>query len=811
MPELRRFFSVPRLIRLLLGLMMLGYALFFSVQLILHFYSFGSRALDLGNMGQTIWNTAHGNLFHQTNQPGAVSRLSLHVEPMLLLVSPLYWLYPSPEILFVFQSVVVALGAIPVFALTRRKLGSEGLALAFAAVYLLFPAVQAATLLDFHAVTLTPTLLIAAFYFMESRRPGWFALFAVLAVACKEEITLLITMMGLYALFVNRQKKLGLAVLAATGLWVGLAVFVIPPIFAGTENIHWSRYGHLGEGALNIVLNLFLQPQLFIRQLIAVDALGYLRLLLAPTAYMALLSPLTLLLAAPSLGINLLSDFPPMQRVNSLIYAAPLVPAVMISSIYGTAHLRRWVEWGSGKIAAHRRLPVSLLNGLLGALVLAASLIYHSYFGYFPGGGQYRGWEEVTAHHRLAGQIFAQIPAEAKLSAMDRLNPHVSGRETLYIFDRIDDADHILLDVTLDSWPLHPVALRDRVTDFLANGFGVAAAVDGYLLLAKNRPDLPTTLPAEFYSFVRVPQPDSFTPQFSTPARFGDSLELLGYDLTLGDHEKFLPVITLYWRVLNPLDADLTLWPHIINRQGQVIDSPAEHPLVTTIWYPSSRWQPGEIIRTSTLPVDLAPNLGDEFTVAVGVSAGDWADPAARLTVTPAPNLPAYENNTWLRLGSFQRTGRKEYRPLVPIDQPPAQPRQAEFWDLITLTGIDLPQPRLAPGDALPFTLHWQSRAPLTVDLTTFAHLRDAAGNVAAQLDWGPQDALGYRPTSSWQPGQPVIDTQRLPLPAALSPGEYTLVIGWYYAPTGERLPLTRPDGPSSPDNTVAVGTVTVE
>ena len=97
--------STARLIRILLVVMMAGYALFFSIQLILHFHSFGSRALDLGNMGQSIWNTAQGDWFHQTNQPGASGRLSLHVEPILLPVSLLYHIYPGPEILFVFLAV----------------------------------------------------------------------------------------------------------------------------------------------------------------------------------------------------------------------------------------------------------------------------------------------------------------------------------------------------------------------------------------------------------------------------------------------------------------------------------------------------------------------------------------------------------------------------------------------------------------------------------------------------------------------------------------------------------------------------------
>ena len=617
-------FNSATLIRGLLGLMIAGYALFFSIQLILHFHSFGSRALDLGNHGQAIWNTSQGNWFHQTNQPGATSRLSLHVEPILLPISLLYRLYPSPEILFIFQSVVVALGAIPVFALGRTALKSEWLALVFAATFLLMPAVQGATLLDFHAVTLAPTFLLAAFYFMETRRPAFFALFGLLAVACKEDMTLLVMMMGLYALIINRQRRLGIATLVATGSWAFVAVFVIPRTFAGTENIHWNRYGHLGDSPFNIVLNMALQPQLFINHLQAVDAMGYFRLLLAPTAYTALLSPLTLLLALPSLGINLLSNFPPMQRVNSLIYAAPLVPAVMISSVYGVRNLKNFIERRSQPQPSSAARFDVIFNGLAGVTIALASLVYHVYFGFLPGGGQFRGWETVTDHHRLAAQIFAQIPPTAKLSAMDRLNPHLSQRETLYIFDRVDNADHVVLDVTLDSWPLHPVELRHRVDRLVDQGFGIAAATDGYLLLAKDQPDLPTTLPDGFFDFARVKNPAAFVPEYPARVIFDDKLELLGYSLHLGAHEKFLPFVTLYWRALKPLDEDYAIRPFMIDRQGNVINSPDERPVVSTLWYPTSRWQPGEIIKTSTLPFDLAPTPGDAFTPAVGVAQGDW-------------------------------------------------------------------------------------------------------------------------------------------------------------------------------------------
>ena len=812
--------------RILLILFIAGYAAFFSIQLILHYHSFGSRALDLGNMGQAIWNTSQGRWFHQTNQPGLTNRLSLHVEPMLIPVSALYYLYSGPEILFIFQSIVVALGALPVFALARRKLKNEGLALVFALVYLMFPAIQGATLLDFHAVTLAPTFLLAAFYFLEIRRPWHFALFAVLAVACKEEITLLILMMGLYAIIINRQVRWGAVTVGLCVGWAFIAVFIIPPMFANTQNIHWGRYTHLGQSPADIALNMVRHPLLFLNHLQTINALGYFRQLLAPTAFLALLNPVTLLLALPSLGINLLSNFPPMQEVNSLIYAAPIVPAVMISAIYGAANLKRMGEWtrkkirkwqvASGKLRNTQyviRNTHFVFNLTLAAIILTATLIYHTHYGFLPGGGQYRGWEEVTGHHRRAAQIFAQIPKGAALAAQDRLNPHVSLRETLYIFDQIDDADHILLDVTQDSWPLHPVALRHRVDEFLANDFGIVDAFDGYLLLAKNRPDLPTKLPDNFFDFARAPvsNPDTFTPQFPASVIFDGKLQLLGYSLSLGAHEQFLPVITLYWRALEPLQQDYTLWPFFIDRNGQVIEDPGERPLVTTLWYPTSHWSPDEIIMTSTLPVDLAPEIGSQFTLAVGVTQSDWADTSQRLPITQADaGLYKFDNNTWARLGAFERVGRKEYQPVTDKIASPQHPGQAQFWNLINLYGYDLPATTLNPGDKLPFTLHWQSAAPLTVDLTTFAHLRDDAGNTVAQLDWTPQDSLGYLPTSAWQPGRVVVDSQSLSLPDNLPPGEYRLVAGWYYAPTGERLLVTGSGALKTDDGVVEIGSVTI-
>ena len=68
-----------------------------------------------------------------------ISRLAAHVDPILVAFAPLWRLWPSPDLLLIVQAVAVALGALPVFRLARRRLGRDDAALGFALAYLLYP------------------------------------------------------------------------------------------------------------------------------------------------------------------------------------------------------------------------------------------------------------------------------------------------------------------------------------------------------------------------------------------------------------------------------------------------------------------------------------------------------------------------------------------------------------------------------------------------------------------------------------------------------------------------------------------------
>ena len=131
---------------------------------------------------------------------------------------------------------------------------------------------------------------------------------------------------------------------------------------------------------------------------------------------------------------------------------------------------------------------------------------------------------------------------------------------------------------------------------------------------------------------------------------------------------------------------------------------------------------------------------------------------------------------------------------------------------------------------------YWQALERPERDFKLFVHLRDAAGNTVAAFDHYPftlrqefladdielnavylagaaplpaaYPATGMIPTSLWLPGNTLVETVALPLPADLAPGAYTLALGLYDENSMERLPIT--DATGAAQGEITLGSVQV-
>jgi len=631
----------PGVATVLVTLMTVLYIGYFVYASYLRYRHFLPHAEDLGNMEQAVWNTAHGNPFGFTNlrfqgfleASGTTTRLSFHVEPIFFLLALAYKLRPTPANLLVVQTVVVASGAFPAAWLARRHLHSALAQVAFPLAYLLAPPLEAANLYEFHPVTLSAGLLLWAFYFADGRRYALFAVFGLLAMATKEEIGLIVGLMGLWIWWRRRDRTVGLSTTVLGVGWALFAVLVIMRHFHnGPSSPYCGRFNPYVMNGQNLgndqkVTSCLGVAQLWLRhpdQVLSIvwitQKMGFLHRMLVTTGYLSLLSPLTLLISLPSYAIILFSN--DVHMYSGLgHYPAELVPILIGSAIIGTAWLSRNVSraltmlgGGVSTLPRARVRPVTpgAVTTLACLWLLVMSVANTGVNGFTPLAGAAAApmLQPLTAHDRAAQQLVNLIPPAASVTAGDYLNAHLSDRPGIFLFNDHNNADYVAVDVSRDDNPLKPVDEQGAIMALLNSGqWGVKYAVDGLLLLERRTldPTLSTTLPASFYSFVVSPTP----PVIQHPLRvnYGPSLQLVGYNLDRSEQVNLrLPdvILTTYWQLSAPATGPITPVIYLSNPQGaldvQATDQPA------TDWLPANKWPVGRIITLQSAPVHVFAN-----------------------------------------------------------------------------------------------------------------------------------------------------------------------------------------------------------
>jgi uncharacterized membrane protein len=416
-----------------------AYAAGFASLSVLRHRAFDDGRYDLGNMVQTVWNTAHGHFLQMTSGDGVqISRLAAHFDPILAAFAPLWWIWPSPEMLLVVQAIVIALGGLPVYWLARKHLGYERGGLAFALVYLLYPATQWLTLNEFHPVALACPFLLFAFWYLDEGRLVPFSIFAVLAMTTKEEVGLVVAGMGIWYAF--RRPRVGAAIAAGGFLVSVIALAVVVPHFNnGGDSTFYGRYDAVGGSAGGIAKTLFTHPWTLFQVAFQHRDLLYLLHLLLPLALLPVAAPLALVAAVPELALNQLSGTATQSSIH-FHYTAAAIPPLIVATVFGAAKLCHRVS----AIATIAILVALFANYKLGAVPFWSAV---------PGGEDFQAHDwRVTAHDRAADRALKLIPDGAVVSATNSLGAHLSARRRVLSLPKLGDATWVAADETRSSY-----------------------------------------------------------------------------------------------------------------------------------------------------------------------------------------------------------------------------------------------------------------------------------------------------------------------------------------------------------------------
>jgi len=381
------------------------FALYATVSVTRHLH-LRSSGYDLGIFEQAV------RAYAQLKPPVAPLKgdgynlLGDHFHPVLMLLAPFYRLFPSPLTLVVAQAALMAVSVIPVTRVAIRAAG-PWFGVAVGVAYGLSWGIQQAVAFDFHEIAFAVPLLAFSLEGLSARRWGTAVAWAFPLVLVKEDLPATVAAIGIYVMLSGR-RRLGAGVTTAAAVAGLFIVLVLIPYF----NIHGHYdYGHLAAGTGGDPVTRLLLPPV---------KLGTVLLVLAPTAFLALRSPLAWL-AVPTLGWRFWSVNPHYWGID-YHYSAVLMPIVFI------ALSDAMVRLDGGRLL--RSLPVSRA-AVAGVTVVGVAL---ATLPALP------AWELTGAAWRsspwqgAAGEVLAAVPDGARIGVTNNLAPQLTGRAEVLQF-----------------------------------------------------------------------------------------------------------------------------------------------------------------------------------------------------------------------------------------------------------------------------------------------------------------------------------------------------------------------------------------
>lgn len=475
--------------RIVLAAAVLGAVLFGSLSLVRH-WTFHSTASDLAVFDQVLWNTIQGRFMESTLSLARCVPHSFfgdHFSPALLLILPLYVLFPNAETLLVVQTVALALGVWPIYLLARRFLPAGGQRLVWIAAYLLSASLSFVALYDFHEITLAVAPLGFAMYFLATRQALPMIVSLLIALLAKEEVALIGLGFGLALMFQGRWRPGAVVIAGSIVAFVVTLKVIIPAFAAGAPYQYLGRYASLGRDEFEIARTLLLDPL----RAIAVLASGevgskvvFVLSLFGPGLLLALRSKWALIPSVIPLGYLMLSDYGG-QHTHHNQYGAPLIPLALGASILGIASLgERW---------RRRVVRGVVLSTLFFAFTFGGLPFSLNFADAFLRGEPDRapsGEPILTRESRYEPFLPAvrAIPLDAAVSSRDFFTTQIPQRRFNYNLVGLDpcDAQYVILDYAA------PSTNRDGAKHLAENeavkalGFEEIASGEGLSLLRRR-------------------------------------------------------------------------------------------------------------------------------------------------------------------------------------------------------------------------------------------------------------------------------------------------------------------------------------
>ena len=443
----------------------IGIVLFFTllyalISLVNH-YLFRTHAFDLGIKNHAIFDYAHFR-FNETTiiQPSYKNYLANHFSLITIFVSPLYYLFHSYTLLIV-QIASVVIGGLGVYKYFRTFYPDSSFPASAAMIHFFsLWGIYSALAFDYHENVVAAMILPWFFYFF--RKEKWVPAFLVslLIMTCKENMALWMGFVAggllLYHFKSPGKRWFSLGVTIFSFVYFVLVLKVLIPWLGsdGRDFIHFDYSYTLGDGFGEAFQTMLSEPFTmlkyhFVNHLENCTYDGIKAelhwMVLLGGGFAFLFKPHYLVMLIPVYAQKLLHDDPQKWGIN-FHYSIEFVPILTFALFETLVQIKNyaWKKWAmiAGVLLA--------FGSNIDKIDSRKSVWYKSEKHRFYSPAHYTTSANVSFIHK----VIDKIPPDAAVSASETIVPHIAFRDRIYMFPFIKDADYVVLNTELSSFPL---------------------------------------------------------------------------------------------------------------------------------------------------------------------------------------------------------------------------------------------------------------------------------------------------------------------------------------------------------------------
>ncbi|MDA0834019.1 MAG: DUF2079 domain-containing protein [Planctomycetota bacterium] len=473
-----------------------------------------------------LWNLLHGKGFRSYLDQGLF--LGEHIQVIHLLLIPFYIFWPSHLLLELCQSVILALGALPVYTIARRQTGSSRAATCLACTYLLYFPMHyldiAIDLKTFRPTALAVPILLATIDQFERRHFRLMWIGVLLTLSAQEDFSIILACWGLWMLIfpgacVSEDKagasttaskhvrRHGIALLLFNVAYLIVVLRYVIPWFRDGAEIHYSSYfSKFGKTIPEIVSNVTLHPMQTLSVVVNANFFVYALALLVPLGFLPLKSWRRLLVSFPLFVTLCLNEIAANPRHH---FHAPIIPFLFWTAAAGLGLIYRGIEQSHDSVSATRRrlwlANWTWTSGLATALFFSLSPLGIAFWD----AGSMWNWRNLYIPGTRAAQfskVFEKIPRGSRVASTDFIHPRFTHHERSYDYSHYkrkvsdfeltvpDDTEYIVIDT---QHPYSEIKTPAQIREYREHPDRwelLSDDTDGYYIVLKRQDDADSEL-----------------------------------------------------------------------------------------------------------------------------------------------------------------------------------------------------------------------------------------------------------------------------------------------------------------------------